>query len=282
MVSNVYRLLFKPVIFTFNLRGGVMRKILASLMLLLGVWAHVASADEGNYLLGPGDMLKITVYNNPDLTLETRITETGTISFPLLGEVELGGISASAAEKKLSSQLESGGFVKQAQINILVVQFQSKMVSILGSVFKPGRYPLDRSMNLTEVLALAGGVPTDGSDMITVIGKSGKVEYDLRNIIKKGDGSQNINLVGGEIIYVPRAPMFYIYGEAQRPGSYRIERDMTVMQALAMGGGPTPRGTQRGVQLHRRNTSGVLEVLSPKLSDLVKQDDVLFIKESLF
>jgi polysaccharide export outer membrane protein len=272
----------KPVIFTFNLRGGVMRKVLASLMLLLGVWAHVASADEGNYLLGAGDMLKITVYNNPDLTLETRITETGTISFPLLGEVELGGISASAAEKKLSNQLESGGFVKQAQINILVVQFQSKMVSILGSVFKPGRYPLDRSMNLTEVLALAGGVPADGSDMITVIGKSGKVEYDLRNIVKKGDGSQNINLVGGEIIYVPRAPMFYIYGEAQRPGSYRIERDMTVMQALAMGGGPTARGTQRGVQLHRRNTSGVVEVLSPELTDLVKQDDVLFIKESLF
>jgi polysaccharide export outer membrane protein len=259
-----------------------MRKILASLMMLLGVWAHVASADEGNYLLGSGDMLKITVYNNPDLTLETRITETGTISFPLLGEVELGGITASAAEKKLSNQLESGGFVKQAQINILVVQFQSKMVSILGSVFKPGRYPLDRSMNLTEVLALAGGVPADGSDMITVIGKSGKVEYDLRNIVKKGDGSQNINLVGGEIIYVPRAPMFYIYGEAQRPGSYRIERDMTVMQALAMGGGPTVRGTQRGVQLHRRNANGMVEVLSPGLTDLVKQDDVLFIKESLF
>jgi polysaccharide export outer membrane protein len=137
-------------------------------------------------------------------------------------------------------------------------------------------------MNLTEVLALAGGVPADGSDMITVIGKSGKVEYDLRNIVKKGDGSQNINLVGGEIIYVPRAPMFYIYGEAQRPGSYRIERDMTVMQALAMGGGPTARGTQRGVQLHRRNANGVVEVLSPELTDLVKQDDVLFIKESLF
>jgi len=262
--------------------GGVMRKVLASLMFLLGIWGHVASADDGNYLLGPGDMLKITVYNNPDLTLETRINETGTISFPLLGEVELGGITSSAAEKKLSNRLESGGFVKQAQINILVVQFQSKMVSILGSVLKPGRYSLDRSMNLTEVLALAGGVPADGSDIITVIGKSGKIEYDLSNIVKKGDGSQNINLVGGEIIYIPRAPMFYIYGEAQRPGLYRIERDMTVMQALAMGGGPTVRGTQRGVQLHRRNASGVVEVLSPTLSDLVKQDDVLFIKESLF
>ncbi len=259
-----------------------MKKILASFMLLLGVWVNGASADEANYLLGPGDMLKITVYNNPDLTLETRITETGTISFPLLGEVALGGMTASAAEKKLSNQLETGGFVKQAQINILVMQFQSKMVSILGSVYKPGRYPLDRTMNLTEVLALAGGVPADGSDMITVIDKSGKIEYDLRNIVKNADGSKNINLVGGEIIYVPRAPMFYIYGEAQRPGSYRIERDMTVMQALAIGGGPTPRGTQRGVQLHRRNASGVVEVLRPELTDLVKQDDVLFIKESLF
>ena len=259
-----------------------MKKILASFMLLLGVWVNGASADEANYLLGPGDMLKITVYNNPDLTLETRITETGTISFPLLGEIALGGMTASAAEKKLSNQLETGGFVKQAQINILVMQFQSKMVSILGSVYKPGRYPLDRTMNLTEVLALAGGVPADGSDMITVIDKSGKIEYDLRNILKNADGSKNINLVGGEIIYVPRAPMFYIYGEAQRPGSYRIERDMTVMQALAIGGGPTPRGTQRGVQLHRRNASGVVEVLRPELTDLVKQDDVLFIRESLF
>ena len=259
-----------------------MRKVLACMMLLIAVLARADSGDETNYILGPGDMLKISVYNNPDLTLETRVTETGTISFPLLGEVALGGITASVAEKKLANLLESGGFVRQAQINILVVQFQSKLVSILGSVFKPGRYALDRSMNLTEVLALAGGSLPDGSDLISVIGKSGKVEYDLRNIVKKGDSSQNINLVGGEIIFVPRAPIFYIYGEAQRPGSYRIERDMTVMQALAMGGGPTARGTQRGVKLHRRNTQGVLEVLTPELSDLVLQDDVLYIKESLF
>lgn len=259
-----------------------MRKFLACMMLLLAVLAHADSGDETNYILGPGDMLKISVYNNPDLTLETRVTETGTISFPLLGEVALGGITASAAEKKLANLLESGGFVRQAQINILVMQFQSKTVSILGSVFKPGRYSLDRSMNLTEVLALAGGALPDGSDLISVIGKSGKVEYDLRNIVKKGDSSQNINIVGGEIIFVPRAPIFYIYGEAQRPGSYRIERDMTVMQALAMGGGPTARGTQRGVKLHRRNAQGLLEVLTPDLSDLVLPDDVLYLKESLF
>ncbi len=260
-----------------------MRKILAFLFFcLLSIGAQTSSADDNNYLLGPGDTVKISVYNNPDLTLETRITESGTISFPLLGEVVLGGMTASSAERKLANELETGGFVKQPQINILVVQYQSKMVSILGNVFKPGRYPLDRSMNLTEVLAMAGGLTPDGSELITVIGKAGKVEYDLRNIVRKGDGTYNVNLGGGEIVYVPRAPLFYIYGEAQRPGSYRIEREMTVMQALAQGGGPTIRGTEKGIQLHRRNASGEVEVLKPKLTDLIMQDDVLYIKESLF
>ncbi len=344
-----------------------MRKFFSYILLLvLGIGLHAASAEETNYLLGPGDVLKITVYNNPDLSLETRITESGMISFPLVGEIQLGGVTASIAEKKIADQLESGGFVKQPQINILVVQFQSKMVSVLGSVNKPGRYPLDRATNLVDLLALVGGVTQDGSDLITIVGKSGKAEYDLRNIVGKGDGSQNVNLSGGEIvyvhardvsvmgqvnrpgsysvvggvrtvadflvvagginpggsdtitvttmregkinrfevdvdnlfrtgdnsanielvngdsIYVPRAPMVYIYGEVQRPGSFRIERNMTVMQAIAQGGGPTARGTQRNVKLHRRNSTGMVEEMFPKLTDPVKQDDVLYIQESLF
>jgi len=344
-----------------------MRNFLSFILLFaFGAWLHAASAEETNYLLGPGDVLKITVYNNPDLSLETRVTESGMISFPLVGELKLGGMTASAAEKKIAELLESGGFVKQPQINILVAQFQSKMVSVLGSVNKPGRYPLERATNLADLLALVGGVTQDGSDLITVVGKSGKAEYDLRNIVGKGDGSQNINLSGGELvyvhardvsvmgqvnrpgsysvvggvrtvadflvaagginqggsdtvtvttmrdgklnrfevdvdslfrtgdnsanielvngdsIYVPRAPMVYIYGEVQHPGSFRIERNMTVMQALAQGGGPTPRGTQRNIKLHRRNANGVVEELFPKLTDPVKQDDVLYIQESLF
>ena len=260
-----------------------MRNLISCILLLvLSIGFHAASAEEANYLLGSGDLLKITVYNNPDLSLETRVTESGMISFPLVGEIQLGGITASVAEKKIADKLESGGFVKQPQINILVAQFQSKMVSVLGSVNKPGRYPLDRATNLVDLLALVGGVTQDGSDLITVVGKSGKSEYDLRNIVGKGDGSQNINLSGGEIVYVPRSPMVYIYGEVQRPGSFRIERNMTVMQALAQGGGPTARGTQRNVKLHRISSSGVVEVISPKLTDPVKQDDVLYIQESLF
>lgn len=260
-----------------------MRNLLSCILLsVLSIGFNAASAEEANYLLGSGDLLKITVYNNPDLSLETRVTESGMISFPLVGEIQLGGVTASVAEKKIADKLESGGFVKQPQINILVTQFQSKMVSVLGSVNKPGRYPLDRATNLVDLLALVGGVAQDGSDLITVVGKSGKSEYDLRNIVGKGDGSQNLNLSGGEIVYVPRSPIVYIYGEVQRPGSFRIERNMTVLQALAQGGGPTVRGTQRNLKLHRMSSDGVVEVISPKLTDPVKQDDVLYIQESLF
>lgn len=348
------------------LRNLVKYFILFIMAMAAGLWLQTASAEEANYLLGPGDVLKIAVYNNPDLTLETRISEAGKISFPLVGEVELAGITSSDAEKKIAGMLESGGFVKQPQINILVVQFQSKMVSVLGSVYKPGRYPLDRATNLVDLLALVGGATQDGSDIITIVGKSGKTEYDLHNIVFKGDGVQNVQLKGGEIvyvhardvsvmgqvnrpgkyavvggvrtvadflsvagganpagsdtatvttvrdgkinrfevdidslfrtgdntsniplmsgdsIYVPRAPVVYIYGEVQRPGSFRIERNMTVIQVLAQGGGPTARGSQRNIQLHRRNASGVVEKISPAMTDPVKQDDVLYVQESLF
>ena len=337
-----------------------------AMALLMGAWLNTAAAEEANYLLGSGDVLRISVYNNPDLTLETRVSERGMITFPLIGEVQVEGITASAAEKKIAKLLETGNFVKQPQVNVLVTQFQSKMISVLGSVLKPGRYPLERATNIADLLALVGGATSEGSDLVTIIGKTGKKEYDLHNIVGKGENAQNVPLEGGEIVYVhardvsvmgqvnrlgkyavtggvrtlgdflsvagginpggsdtvtvttfrngkqnryevdienlfrtgnnaanieltsgdtvyvPRAPMVYIYGEVQRPGSFRIERNMTVIQALAQGGGPTARGTQRNIQLHRRNAKGAVEKLSPALTDLVQQDDVLYVQESLF
>jgi len=345
-----------------------MRHFLAFIIaLIMGSWLHIASAQEPNYVLGPGDLVKITVFNNPDLTLETRVSEGDTISFPLIGQVKVGGISTFAAEKKIADLLEKGGFIKNPQVNILVTQFQSKLVSVLGSVFKPGRYPLERTTNLADLLALVGGVTPDGSDLVTITTTSGKTEYDLQKIVGKPDGLKSIILSGGEVVYVhardisvmgqvmkpgkyavvggvrtvadflsvagginpatgsdtvtvttvrdgkinrfdvdvdslfrtgdnaanielasgdsvyvPRAPMYYIYGEVQRPGSYRIERGMTVMQAIAQGGGLTLRGTQRNIKLNRRNAKGDTLELHPTLTDLVLQDDVYYIQESLF
>ena len=105
---------------------------------------------------------------------------------------------------------------------------------------------------------------------------------DLQNLAAEGDASGNVRLEAGDMIYVNRAPTFFIYGEVQKPGSYRLERGMTVLQALATGGGLTPKGTQRGLTIHRRRADGSMQVIEPKLDDALEINDVLNIRESLF
>lgn len=236
--------------------------------------------------LGPGDVIKISVFGNPDLSLETKVSEIGAITFPFVGQVEVGGLTTFAAEKKIANLLETGGFIRNPQVNIAVTLLQSQQVSILGHVNRPGRYPIDGKRSLTDLLALAGGINGEGGDTITLIrkrnGKTTKETVDLVDMVRSGDMSQNIDLVAGDLIFVERAPRFYIYGEVQRPGFYRLERNMTVLQALAAGGGITPRGTERNVRVKRRDSSGQIQVIEVQHSDSINADDTVYVQESLF
>ena len=120
--------------------------------------------------------------------------------------------------------------------------------------------------------------------MVTGIrdGKPFRKTIDIPSLFIGDKPEENIVLSGGDTIYVHRAPVFYIYGEAQRSGSFRIERGMTVMQALAQGGGPSARGSEWRLRLHRKNAAGVVEKLSPELTDPVLPDDVIYVRESIF
>ncbi|MGZ3237746.1 MAG: polysaccharide export protein EpsE [Burkholderiaceae bacterium] len=248
--------------------------------------ALTGSAIAEDVQLGAGDMIKISVYGNPDLTLETKVSEAGSITYPLLGEVAVGGLSTSAAEKKISGLLEGGGFVRKAQVNIIVTMLQSQQVSVLGQVNRPGRYPIDGKRNLTDILALAGGMNPEGADTVTLVrtrnGKTAKKVIDVLDMIRTGDMNQNFDLESNDVIYVERAPRFYIYGEVQRPGVYRLEKSMTVLQALSTGGGLTMRGTERSIRIKRRDGSGNLQVITAKHDDLIQVDDVVYVQESLF
>jgi polysaccharide export outer membrane protein len=255
------------------------------LMLLVALPAH--AQGTGVFRLGPGDVVRITVYGHPDLTTEARITHDGKITFPLVGEVAVAGLGAGDAETRLAKLLHDGKFVVRPQVNVLVQQYRSQQVSVLGQVNKPGKIALDTSSNLTDLLALAGGVAPSGSDVVVVItrGKDGsprKREINLDAMMLSGEMSGNLAVANGDIIYVPRARLFYIYGEVQKPGAYRLERDMTVMQALSVGGGLTGRGTERGVRLHRRDANGTVQTIEPKLADAIRENDVVFVGESLF
>jgi len=255
-------------------------------MLALLLTALSGSVAAEDVQLGPGDVLKISVYGNPDLSLETRVSESGSISYPLIGDVAVGGMTTAAAEKKISGLLEGGGFIRDAQVNINVAVLQSQQVSVLGQVLRPGRYPIDGRRNLTDILALAGGINPDGGDTITLVrsrnGKTSREVIDLVDMMRTGDMKQNLDLVGNDVIFVERAARFYIYGEVQRPGMYRLERDMTVLQALSSGGGLSMRGTERRIRIKRRDAEGKLQVLPAEQDDLLQTNDVVYVQESLF
>lgn len=240
-----------------------------------------------DYTLAPGDTIRIQVYQNPDLTLETRISDSGNISYPLIGTLEIGRLSPVAAEKRIAKALESGGFIQKPQVTVTLVQMRGHQISVLGQVARPGRYPLETTnTRLSDMLALAGGALPTGDEVVIVSGlRNGKAfqqRIDFAAIYLNQYGQDDILLQGGDVLYVHRAPMFYIYGETQRPGSYRVERGMTMRQALAQGGGPTMRGSQYRMRLYQRNASGKVEESTPDLDQPVQADDVIFVKESYF
>ncbi len=245
------------------------------------------AASSNDYRLGSGDVVRISVFQNPELTLETRVSESGVVSYPLLGNIKIGGLAASQAEKLIADGLRSGNFVKQPQVAVLVVQVRGNQVSVLGQVNRPGRFPIEVSdMRLSDVLASAGGVAPTGADFVTVVGSRGgapyRVEVDLPKVFASSNRAGDIVLQNGDVVFVERTPMIFIYGEVQRPGTMRLERGMTVLQALAAGGGLTQRGTEKGMRIHRKNPEGKVQVLQLAMDDALRDGDVVYVRESLF
>ena len=177
--------------------------------------------------LGSGDLVRIVVFQNPDLTLETRITEAGVVSYPLLGQVRLGGLTVTAAEKLIADGLRNGNFVKNPQVTLVLLQVRGSQVSVLGQVNRPGRYPIEiADTRLTDMLANAGGVAVSGADTVVVIGQRNgqpmRTEVDLPTLFAPGGRDKDLVLVNGDTLWVDRQPLVYIYGEVQRPGAMRL------------------------------------------------------------
>jgi polysaccharide export outer membrane protein len=246
-----------------------------------------ANDAQRDYVLGAGDVVRISVFQNPDLSLEARVSEGGSISYPLLGSVRLGGLSVQQAEKAIADGLRNGQFVKQPQVGILVIQVRSNQASVLGLVNRPGRYPIEvTGMRMSELVALAGGIAVGGSDLVSLTGtRNGvpmRVTIDLPGLFGPANSTNDPVVLNGDVVFVDRMPIVYVYGEVQRPGALRLERGMTVLQGLASAGGLTQRGTEKGIRVHRKAADGKVQVLQPAMDDKVLDGDVLFVRESLF
>ncbi len=192
------------------------------------------------------------VYEQQDLSIEARLSQDdATIAYPLLGKVSLGGLTPAQAGQKIAGLLKDGGFIKAPQVTVTVKDYLSKQIPVMGQVKNAGEYSLRDEARVVDLIAQAGGLKEDAADVIIVVknenGKLVKHKIDLMQFYA-GDMSQNIKVFRGDFILVPKMDTFYVHGEVKRPGQYRLERGMTAMQALSVGGGLSERGSLKRLE----------------------------------
>lgn len=256
--------------------------VLYTSIFFLSLTPLYASADT-DYLVGANDILQIEVYGYPELKSQIRVSDSGNISFPLIGEISIVGLSSHNIESTIETRLKHGNYIKQPHVSVMIDKFKSQLVSVMGNVLKPGQFPLEKPSTVIDLLAAAGGVDREksGNDIVLLHKSGNKQKIDMEALFQ-GDPQQNLAVKDGDTIYVPKADQFYIYGEVQRPGVYRLERRMTVSQAIATGGGLTPRGTERKPSIKRLNFDGSENSFVVESADQLLPNDTLYIRESWF
>jgi polysaccharide export outer membrane protein len=242
-------------------------------------------------LIGPGDELDIAVYGAPDLSEHTRVSGTGNISMALIGDVRVAGLSNSEAEGAIESQLRRNNIVNDPQVSVYVKEYTNSGISVAGEVVKPGFYSALGPHRLFDVLQAAGG-PTDRAANKVVISHRDQKDAVTFNISKDPAemASSNIALQPGDTVLVPKAGIVYVLGEVTRPGGYVLNSTggVTVLQVVAVAGGPTHLASAGKTRLLRRVQNGfqeekidVTKLLRGKARDVsVRDEDILFIPTS--
>lgn len=258
------------------------------LMTLLAAGTASAQQDADAYQIGVGDRVSISVYGQEDMNTDTEVAADGTITMALIGRVDVRGMTPPEVSRLLESRLENEGYLRNANVNVVVQEYRSNTISVLGHVNQPGRIALEGPTTLTEVLALAGGINSGGGERLVLIrdgedGQQVRQQYYLSELLdQKATDAQPVRVRNGDTLFVPKAEQFYIHGQVQKPGTYTIDRPLNVMQALSVSGGFNPRASTRGVVLYRKQPDGTVKTLKVDMSDPIRDGDVLFVKESLF
>lgn len=242
------------------------------------------------YTVSTGDVLIITVYDNDDLKTTVRVSDEGTIVVPLLGKVMVKGLSITHISEKLTAMF-ADGYLKNPQVNVFIEEYRGQKVVILGQINQPGLYELQGTTSLLELLSKAGGVTTDAGSKAIIKRKAPKdksasndiVVVDMINLLEKGDLSQNIPILDGDNIFINKAGFFYVTGEVKKPDSYKLEPQMTMIQAISKAGGFSGKADKNSVKIYREQESKekiTLEAVKPDA--LIMENDVIVIPESFF
>ncbi len=265
-----------------------------------------------DYILGGGDLLKITVYQNEDLTTETRVSGNGMISVPLIGKMKVAGQTPGDVEQKIVQKLAQG-YIIDPHVTVFVEEYKSKRVTILGEVAKPGVYELTANASILEIISKAGGLTDKAGDTIVIkrqktaapgssapkavsdntggeeaVQAAGRADPDetyirlnLKELMEKGNLAENPSVQDGDNIFVTKSGFIYVTGEVKMPGAYKFEEGTTVMKAIALAQGLTDKAAPGRTKLIRK-IDGKDESMKVNMEYPVKQDDVISVPESFF
>ena len=259
----------------------------ALLVVTLTFMALSVSADE--YLIGEGDLLKITVYDNPDLTTDARVGGDGKVTLPLIGEILVNGMTTTDAQKNIAAMF-ANGYINNPQVSVFITEYKSKKVTTLGEFTKPGLIELRGNSTLMEVISNAGGITPNASETLLIkrkimkpdgTGEELTITVELNKLLEKGDINANIMVRDGDSIYVPRAAFVYVSGEVKTPGAYKITKGLTVLRSITLAGGFTQRASKGSISIVRKSEQGERSI-DVSMESQVLPDDIIVVPESFF
>jgi polysaccharide export outer membrane protein len=259
--------------------------LLCCLSIVIPSWADSVQDD---YLIGTDDVLKITVYDHEDLDVISRVSGDGSIQFPLLGSVALGGLTIKGAIAEIEIQLKDG-YLVDPQVTIFVEEYRSKKVMVIGHVEEPGILELSGPTHLLEVLSMVGGLRENASDEATIkrnqgVDNSGQkiIKVDLKRLLETGDAKLNIQIMDQDTVFIAKAGMVYVTGEVGKPDAYKYEVGTTVLKAISMAGGFTQIASKNKIRIVRIVDGKEQTLEKVSLQEKVKPGDVVVVPESYF
>ena len=245
----------------------------------------VSPTRAADYFLGPGDVVKITVYDNDDLETISRISDDGNIIMPLLGQVKVIDLSVSHASEHIATLL-ADGYIINPQVNIFVQEFRSKKAVVLGQINRPGIIEMSGSITLLELISKAGGLSGDFGETATIkrknINANDVITVNLNSLIEGGDLNQNIPIRDGDTIYVSKAGMCYVNGEVKSPNAYKCGDNITILKLITLAGGFTGKASKSSVRIVRIVNGEKTIYKDVEMDTVVQPDDVIIVPESFF
>lgn len=265
----------------------MMKKVVLLLSLLILLGAAVAWSSDTEYRVGEGDVLKVTVYDHPDLSTTVRVGSDGAVLFPLIGQVNIGGKTTSSVAQTLGKAL-SEGYIVNPQVSVFVEEFRSKRVVINGYVKKPGMFELSGPTSLLELLSKAEGLTKEAGYTAIIRRKSldggpeKVITVDLKPLLEGGGEVINEALMDGDNVFIDKAGLVYVTGEVKKPDAYKYEDNTTVIKAITMAGGFTNIAGKSRVRIVRK-VEGTEQVFKGvDMHEPVQPGDIIVVPESFF